>query len=431
MKELRNALASLDGGNGVGNLVSEDLEPAMIGYLYRVSPLVQLLPKKRAAASTHEYSRRTVIPSAWVESELASQTFQSSTYDRTSVALKITRVAGGVSHFAQAATAEFIDLLETEVEGAMEGVGLTLEYLNVWGDASADSLQYSGLDKTISTDNGGTVIDHDGVATLALLDQMVDAVSQYRGVSRDPKLFIMSSQMISKISGLESRVGMDLDTLEFAGGLRLRSWRGIPMLDAPYVRPTAVSPTVAAAGSTANGSLPAGTYRYKIASVTLEGEQVAGTAASATIASTGKVTLTWTADASAKLYKVYRTGSGEADDDDNYDLLKVVAAKSYTNGVVSGNVGSFVDDGTFTANDDVHPLASGDETIWLVNMNPARGVSMLYLPNQFGTERAESWIKFIPLAKTKSSEDFMIETFTAQQNTQPATSVVARRVSRS
>jgi hypothetical protein len=429
MDELRRALTTTTGG--VENVIPEDLEPTLIEMLLKVSPLLALLPKKRADGKTHEVALRTAIPSAWVEGELATPNYTSSTYDRKSVQLKITRAAGGVSNFAQASAASFIDLLTQEINGSLEGIASTLEFLNMWGN-TGDAYQYDGLDKLISED--GNVIDHDGVVTLALLDDMLDTIEQYRGVSRDRKIWVMSAQMLSKISGLNTRIGMDLDTLEFEDGFRMKAYRQIPIVTAPYVRPLSAttSPTVSAAAGAGTGTLATGTWRYKIASVTVDGEQVAGTADDVAVTGPDDVDLTWTADTNAKLYKIYRTAVNGADADANYSLLATISAKTYdSNGNVTANVASYTDTGALTLNTSVHPLAAGDETIWLIDIDEGRGASMLYLPNAQGNAAGQNWVRYLPLGRTRSSQDYLIETFTALQLPQPETCVVARRVSRS
>lgn len=54
-EELRKALLTTAVGSGSA-LVPEDLEPALIEYLYKVSPLTRLLKVKAANGATHESS---------------------------------------------------------------------------------------------------------------------------------------------------------------------------------------------------------------------------------------------------------------------------------------------------------------------------------------------------------------------------------------
>lgn len=425
MEEIRRALTTTD--NGVVNVITEDLEPTLIDYLYNVSPLINLVTKKRADGKTHEVALRTAVPEAWVEGELTPPTYVGSTYARKSVQMKIVRISGGVSHFAQS-SAQFLDLLQQEILVSVKAVAKTLEFMNFWGNATADAYQWDGIDTLINA-NGSSVIDWRAEADLTLLDNMIDSLEQIEGLAGDEYIFVASPQMISKFSALETRVGVDLVSREYEGGLRLRTYRGIPFVPAFYVRATAASPTpvVTVAGS---GSLGAGVYNYKIASVTRSGEQVVGTSDDGTSAGAA-LTLTWTADSTAKLYKIYRTAVGVTPSTDaDYSLLTTVAAKTYDGtGAVSGNVTTFVDNGSYTLNTDVHPLGAGEETVWLLDLNPLRGISMLYLENQAGTGTAAgNWIRFWEIGKNRSAYEYSIETFNALQLPQPETCVVARAV---
>ena len=142
---------------------------------------------------------------------------------------------------------------------------------------------------------------------------MIDVVETYRGTNRDPKVFIASQQMISKLSGLQTKIQRTVQQVEFEAGFRLDTYRGIPMLPSGFVRPatTTTSPTVTATAA-AGGSLADDEYFYRIASVTMYGEQIIGAENSATTATTNNtVALTWTADTNAKLYKIGRASCRE------------------------------------------------------------------------------------------------------------------------
>lgn len=125
-EELRKALLTTASGSG-SPLVPEDLEPVLVEYLYKISPLTAMLPVKRANGATHEFNRRDGVPSAWFEGELASTTQQTSSYSRNTVQVKILRTGGGVSGFARAAMRRFIDALEAEITGAVEGMADAIE----------------------------------------------------------------------------------------------------------------------------------------------------------------------------------------------------------------------------------------------------------------------------------------------------------------
>ncbi len=94
--------------------------------------------------------------------------------------------------------------------------------------------------------------------------------------------------------------------------------------------PTSVTPTAA----TDSGTLPAGTYEYRVATRTRLGEGVKSAAASATLTGPGKITVAVPAGAPASNagFAVYRKGPGDA----SFLFLAQIAQGSY----------SYVDDGS-------------------------------------------------------------------------------------
>jgi hypothetical protein len=418
--------------NGGDNLTSEDLAPAIYEYLGRVSPLFSMLPKVQANGITHSYVRRTAIPRAEFAGELTEPNFQASTYARLSADLKIMRISGGVSGFQQAVSEEFINALDSEISGSLEGLAETLEWSVLYAN-SADVKQFNGIEAYVTDSSGtavsagGSVLDVDGVITLSHLDSMLDAISKHRMARSDQYAFLSTPEMISKVSGLQTRINREVQSLEYEGGFRLSTYRGVPMIQSGYLSPaaTTTSPTVTAAAA-AGGTLTDATRYYAISSVTIAGEQLVGTADDAATATTNNsVALTWTADPNALLYKVWRGTSAAADD---LQLLTTIPALTYDGtGAVNGSVASYTDTGAATPKAAFHPLTTGEQTIWLINLNPERGYNLAGMLSPLG-ERTREFFKFIPLATRKSALEYMIEGFLSGYTAYPELNLVARRV---
>jgi len=392
-------------------LLPEDLEPAIVEYLARQMPLFNFVDRGQADSKTHEFTRRTAVPAAWVEGETTPSAVQSSTYDRKTVQLKILRTWGSVSGFQQRQSQRFMNALSSEISGSIEGLADLFEYSMLWGD-DTDAYQFSGVNTYITEDKPANIFDLNAAITLTDLDNMIDATEVYRGTNRDPKIFIASQNMISRLSGLQTKIQRTVQQIEYEGGFRLDSYRGIPLLPSNFVQPatTTTSPDVTATAA-AGGSLADDEYFYRIASVTMYGEQLIGGEDSATTATTNNsVTLSWTADANAKLYKVYR---GTVTGADNLTLLATIAAKSYDSaGTLSTNVASWTDDGSNSLVSQVVPLSTGEECIFLANLNPDRGMQLVGNMSPIG-DMIDTFVTYAPLATTKSSFDYMIESFAA------------------
>jgi len=423
---IKNALTSATGSA----LFPEDLSPALVEYLQKASPLFAMLPRRGVTSTPHQYVVRTALPNAWVEAEGTDPQFSNSSYQRKSVDIKVLRSWGSVTGFTQRFTEQFIDALAAEIDGSMASLTDVFENQILWGD-TADALQMKGLEQFMREDStalANNIFAPAAALTLSDLDNALDTVEVYRGVMRDPKAFVMSPQMISRVTSLLTRIQRTVSEVEIEGGFRVATYRGVPLLPSGFVRPanTTTSPAVTATAA-AGGTVPDGTYYYAISSVTMYGEQTVGAEANVTLGTGNNTTnLTWTADPNAVLYKVWRgTVSG------NLELLDVIPAKTYTNGAPTGNVTSYSDDGTKTPVAQIKPLqvVSGvvDETVYLVNLSRDRGLYLAGGVSPLG-EQTEEFVTLTPLATRKSSFDFMIESFTALVVQQPVVNVIIRNV---
>jgi hypothetical protein len=391
--ELRKALAV----SGTGQyLVPEDLEPQIRDYLFYLSPLTERIKSVMADGHIHQVVRQTAVNRGWFEGESTAPAYSQSTYGRRSAEVKILRVNGKVTGFQQAASKKFVDSLAKEIDSAAVAFADLAEFAAIYGmdddmteyEITGDAYQARGLygwmleDTPDATAATSTIYDANAngaagaTVTLTMLDTAyARTVGKYRAFSRDPYVWLMSQAMIDKVSGLQTRISRDVPRVEFEGGMVMSSYKNIPILPSQFVAPGAsASPATITATPVVSGSLDDDTYYYRVAAITMYGEQIASAEANATTAGTqSTVRLSWTAVADAKLYAIYR---GLASGDNNLALLDIIAAKTYdATGAVTANVNSYDDDGTNEDTAAVQPLDSGEETIWLVNTSIENGLS--------------------------------------------------------
>jgi len=426
-EELRKAL--LTTGDGAA-LLPYDLDPILHEELLKLQPLAVLLSIIQAGGKTHEYSVRSSHPQAWFEGEVTPANAKNSVYARKTVAMKIQRIWGSVSGFAQAMDEAFVDALAVELEGSLEGMSNVLEYGLMWGAAddigfTGDAYQYSGLIPRLMAYASGNIFDAGGnQITLDDLDQAYALATGFRGVRGDPKVWLMGTRMKQVVDGLQQRVQIPLTEAVLADGkIIMAAYANVPILETDYLVPatTTTSPAVTAAAAS-GGSLVDDEYFYIISSVTATGEQVGGTEDSATTSVTDNtVDLTWTADENALLYLIWR---GLATGAANMKLLDIIPALTYDSaGTVSGAVESYSDDGSIdtgagTSLTDLQPLSSGEQNILLVNYNPRRGAAFLGKVDDMGrpTDRLFS---FVELARVKDTYDYMLKGYIASRLVHP------------
>jgi hypothetical protein len=421
--ELRKALTSA--GDGAA-LNPYDLDQMLYEELLKLQPLAELLDVLPAGGKTHEYTVRSSHPLAWFEGEATPANAKNSVYARKTVQTKIQRIWGSVTGYAQAVDEAFIDALSTELEGSVEGMSNILEFGALWGAANdvgftGDAYQYSGIVPRMLAYAPGNVIDAGGnKISLPDLDNALAAATGFRGVRGDPKLWMMGIKMKNVVDGLQTAVNIPLTEAELADGkIIMAAYNGVPIMESDYVVPaaTSTSPTdLAAAEDDGNGALPADQYFYNISSVTVYGEQIAGTEANATVTGGGDaIDLTWTADANAVAYMIWR---GLATGNANLQLLDIVPALTYdAAGTVNGAVEAYKDTGARTPIA-VKPLSSGEENIVLVNRNSRKGAAFVGKVDDMG-RAISNLFSYVELARTKDTYDYMIKGYLALRLVHP------------
>jgi hypothetical protein len=411
--QLRKALTTTGDG---ANLLPYDLDPVLYEELLKLQPLAQLVSLIQAESKTHEYTVRTSHPSAWFEGESTPANPKNGGYQRKNVQVKIQRIWGSVTGFAQAMDERFINALATELEGSLEGVSNLMEFGTLFGAANditftGDAYQYSGILPRLYKYAPQNVIQGGGAkVSLDMLDQAIAASASFRGVQNDPRAWFMGVRMKQVVDGLQTRVQIPLTQVELADGkLVMAAYGRAGILESNYVKPEGVSAidnftaTAAAGGALSNPVA----YHYRIASVTMFGEQAAiAEATDTTGVGEGTIELAWDADPDAVQYMIFRaTGTGD------FGLIDIIPALTYDSaGTVNGTVETYTDAGARAEIAEVLPLEEGEEMIVLANLNPRRGVAHVGKIDDMGRPVDNLW-SFVELARVKDTFDYMLRAF--------------------
>lgn len=415
-------------------LLPYDLEPALVDELLRMQPLLELLSFGQADSKTHEYTVRTSHPGGWFEGETTAGTAQIGGYTRKSVQTKIGRIWGSVSGFAQAMDERFVNALATEIENSLFGMADLFEYTALFGCAdditfTGDAYQATGILPRVYKDAPANVFDAGG-DKLALddLDEILALTRKYRQTLRDPGVWFMGVRMKQVADGLQSKVQLPLQTVELADGkIVMAAYGEAPIFQTEYMVPGTSSPADLDGVVAAGGSLADGDYKHRIASVTLFGECVGSALTTADTAGAGNntINLTWTADANAKLYMIFRTATGAAGD---AMLIDIIPAKTYdSTGAVTGSVEAYSDTGAKSTISQVVPLETGEQMIVYANRAPQRGVSFIGKVDDMGRQIA-NMLSYVELARTKDTYDYMLKAYYAMLMKHPNLFGVVRHV---
>lgn len=433
LTELRKALDSTVSTTG-SFLIPEDLERLIRGVLLNLSPLTRMVPMVRANGKIHEIVRRLTLPRGQFEGENPAPSYQNSTYDRRQVTMKIMRGHGQVTDFLQSSARSLTDVVQDEIMASVEGFADVLEFATMYATSdelifTGDAKQYPGWYPWLLNDAWSTnVVDVDTTITLANLDTALNAAKmKTRQTQNDPYVWLMSNEMSDKISGLQTRIQRQVPTINYEGQFVMSTYAGIPILRSSFVKPaaTTTSPAVTGATSGTGGSLSADTYYYKIASITRYGEQAAGTASSATpVGASGTADLAWPADTTAELYAIYRSPATDADDD--YVLIDIINARTYTSDLPAGYRVTYTDDGTKTPLTTVHPMATNEEIIALVNLSAVNGISRVMLQPTIGSP-VDEILRYVTVVANTDTYQWRLKTYHAIQVPRGEVHAVIRR----
>lgn len=460
---LRKSLTSAVGSGSA--LIPQSLEKEITNTLIRLSPEIALILEangaKKIAGKYHEFNRLITLPASnSAIGENATTPITQSATERTGVTLKVVRRKGAVTNFLQDTSGDFIDAAAYETENHLTAHVYDMINYILYGNAAANSYEFSGLDYFISTYRTNGVRFGTDFTSLSVLDAMIDK-SNRKGGNRHRRAFVMSPEMLSKFSQLLTNVRLNqgltggMSQVNVNGGWRLNAYRDIPIIESSNTRPqttmTSITPGVTASG----GSIPdSTTYYFAVAPVTLNGEELAArtSQATATPGNISKISLSWTAFTGAFRYKIYCSTTQYSE-----KLIAEIPAKTYdANGTPSGDVNSITfstapssanptftyTDGSVTVsgltgtvpthmqNDLCYEQDTGHaqpETIFLWDLDPIQGLGKLVYTNSSGS-MFEGLVTTENLARIDDYLQFMIKSYVALTDSFEATSVMYRNL---
>ena len=325
--ELREALNAA----GASALIPKIIDPILLEYQRRYSPLVRAIPMQQWQADQYYFNQRTAVASGGFVPDGGARPVSNSTYVQLSYQMKHVESVGAVTGYAQEVTRQVIgDLRQTEIQGAIRGYYWDVEAGCLWGNAASTlnqaQPQFDGLDTLVSDFTSGykNCIDKAGnTLTLAFLDELIDMVEMNAAmpVFDETWMIVLSSTAASKIAQLLTNQ-QRYETVTVATGLIVPTYRNIPLVKTSFLasRGYSMGTVTGAPGAINTGVLGTGaTYKYVVSPViSRQGETIPCAEVSVTTNQTlTTIVLSFTPPTgldglAPQLYKVYRTASGGA-----------------------------------------------------------------------------------------------------------------------
>jgi len=431
---IQKALTTASGSGGA--LIRQNLEALITSLVVKLSPELALVVGKSITGNVHEFNRLTALPTpGGAVGEGSTTPRKQASYVRDSVTLKVVRRIGEITNFLVDSVEE--DVAAQDLENHVLAQIYDLVYYIVYGNADANTYEFSGLDHFIKTNR----VNSAAAGTVFALTDLDDAIakSNRKGGAKHRRAFIMSPELLSKANSLVTYFRLTqpntpgIEAIEINGGWKLQAYRGIPIIESTYTRPLGTMGTVTPSAVVGGGSLAATTYFGRVAPVTLDGEQQASAQFTQIIASAETLRLTFTAFTGALSYKVYLgTTTGTA----NTKFWKQVSAFTYDGtGAVTGNV-TVIDLTAAAPAADVPtemqldlPFVNGttnpEEIFYLWDLDEIQGLGKFPYTNKAG-DRMNGIISVKPLAETDDNIPWLIRTYGALTPSYEATSVLYR-----
>lgn len=331
--ELQEALTA---ASSVTPLIQKQIDPLLLEYQRRYSPMLRALPSKQWGSTQYFFNRRVNRPDAGGVVDGGARPIGNSTYEQALFNIRLYQAVGSVTGFAQTVTRDLVgDLRQLEIDGTVQSMLWSVENAFTWGHDGATAAGLypisTGLDYQVANFSQGTgsnayvnaleFASASGGTTMALkyLDEIIDLVETNQGAmpSGSDWMFLMSPRMVSSVGQLlTNQQRFMAPTVEIAAGLNVPSYRDIPLVKSSFLSPrSAAMGTVTTATATTGGTLTAATYRYSVSAVVARfGETLASPEVTqTTTGSTSTVTLSFSTPTnfpdglSPILYKVYRS----------------------------------------------------------------------------------------------------------------------------
>ena len=182
------SVSTTTGGAGTAGyaLIPVWVDPQVVDKTRRLTPLVELIPRRATKGTTYDYNVMTAKGGAAFLGEDAPLADQTDTYDRATIAIKYLYAVGRVTGPAIAGMRGFNDALSMDLQTKIRSVKEAEENEIVNGNTTTNPNGYQGLIQTISTNTTdlssayvtltiirtelATTCNANGIVTLAVTD---------------------------------------------------------------------------------------------------------------------------------------------------------------------------------------------------------------------------------------------------------------------
>jgi hypothetical protein len=210
-------------------LSNDVLLQGVIETIIKESPVLQQMPFIEIVGNGLTYNREKSLPSAeWHAANDDWVTSPAVDFDQLTATLKILGQNADVDNYIKSTRSNVQDIEAAIIELTAKAVRYEFDRAFIYGDATADANQFTGIRKLINTASASDQLIAAGASgatlTLAMLDQLIDAIK-----GQKPDLLLMSRRSRRKINALARAAGSNLEVGTGKLGEFVQLYNGIPI----------------------------------------------------------------------------------------------------------------------------------------------------------------------------------------------------------
>lgn len=223
--DIERALYTLNTG---AYLIPEVVDPVIRDYIWRATPLLNVVTHKPWPTQTYMIRKRTGVPtSTWAADGASLPSATNSAYAKVTKTVKFLYTRGEVTGPMIAASGGVVNALQEEIRVSSREIARKLTADMVTGDASPAE-EIDGIINQIYSgtpgDEGGTLDYSSGQLKLVYLDEAIDASLG------EANVIVCGRKVKRKINSLLQAQQRFNDTIEVGGGFRVPTYDGIPII---------------------------------------------------------------------------------------------------------------------------------------------------------------------------------------------------------
>ncbi len=213
-------------------LIPTEVDKEIVDLVLKETPLLSIIKEKPWSTLVYRWNDRTAKASAGAYDETDTVGTSNGTYTQRNETLKMVKADVSVSNLEVAASKDYIDAFQAEIEDAAVSLSHELERLYIEGNKDENAKEFDGLSNLVT-------LTYDAACATLSLDVLDAAINVAQNAGGKPNLILLSNrdlQTLHKI--MRAAMVYNWEKLEISAGVYLTNYRGIPLIGSAFIPTT-------------------------------------------------------------------------------------------------------------------------------------------------------------------------------------------------